>query len=113
MTKIIEYIDIPDGKVEAFKALIAKTHGNAEWMKAHAARTGIKTLDAFFVELPTGTAMVVVRDPKESLDKWYASDHPDDKAHFEEAMEIFGMTEEDFAEMDDELKFEHVVAYTG
>ena len=64
MTKIIEYIDIPDGKVEAFKALVAKTHGNAEWMKAHAERTGIKTLDAFFVELPTGTAMVVVRDPK-------------------------------------------------
>ena len=48
MTKIIEYIDIPDGKVEAFKALVAKTHGNAEWMKAHAERTGIKTLDAFF-----------------------------------------------------------------
>jgi|TARA_B100001939_G_C16755534_1_gene536025 hypothetical protein len=111
MTKIIEYVDIPDEKVEAFKALIAKTHGNAEWMKAHAERTGIKTLDAFFVELPTGTAMIVVRDPKESLDNWYASDHPDDKAHFEEAMEIFGMTEEDFAEMDDQLKFEHAVAY--
>ena len=42
MTKIIEYVDIPDGKVEAFKALIAKTHGNAEWMKAHAERTGVK-----------------------------------------------------------------------
>ena len=62
-------------------------------MKARAERTGIKALDAFVVELPTGTAMVVVRDPKESLDKWYASDHHDDKAHFEEAMEIFGMTE--------------------
>ena len=30
-----------------------------------------------------------------------------------EAMEIFGMTEEDLAEMDDQLKFEHVVAYTS
>ena len=33
MTKIIEYVDIPDGKVAAFKAVLAKTHGNAEWMK--------------------------------------------------------------------------------
>ena len=113
MTKIIEYIDIPDGEVEAFKALTAKTLESAEWMKADAQRTGIKTLDAFFVELPTRTAMVVIRDPKENLDKWYASDHADDKARFEEAMEIFGMTEEDLAEMDDQLKFEHAVAYSG
>ena len=41
------------------------------------------------MELLTGTAMVVVRDTKESLDKWYACDHPYDKAQFEEAMEIF------------------------
>ena len=111
MTKIIEYVDIPAEKVEEFKALISKTHGNAEWMKAHAERTGIKSIDAFFVELPAGTAMVVVRDPKESLDKWYASDHPDDKTHLEEAMKIFGMTEKDLAEMDEELKFEHVASY--
>ena len=111
MAKIIEYIDIPEGKVEEFKALISKTHGNPEWMKAHAERTGIKSLDAFFVELSAGTAMVVVRDPKESIDKWYASDHPDDKAHLEEAMKIFAMTEKDLVEMDEELKFEHVASY--
>ena len=111
MTKIIEYVDIPAEKVEEFKALISKTHGNVEWMKAHAERTGIKSIDAFFVELPAGTAMVVVRDPKESLDKWYASDNPDDKAHLEEAMKIFGMIEKDLAEMDEELKFEHVASY--
>ena len=113
MSKIIEYVDIPSDKLEAFKALIAKTHGNTEWMKAHAERTGIKTLDAFFEHLPTGPAMIAVRDPKESLDKWYASEHPDDKAHFEEAMKILGMTEDDLAEMDDELVFEHVVSYAG
>ena len=66
-------------------------------MKAHAKRIGIKTLDALFGELPTGTAMGVIRDPKASLDKWWASNHPNDKTHFEEAMEIFGMTEEDLA----------------
>ena len=82
-------------------------------MQAHAERTGIKALDAYFVAVQTGTAMVVVRDPKESVDKWYASDHPDNKAHFEEAMEIFGMTERDLAEIDDQLKFEHAVAYSG
>ena len=82
-------------------------------MQAHAERTGIKALDAYFVEVPTGTAMVVVRDPKESLDKQYASDHPDEKEHFEEAMEIFGTTEEDLAEMGDQLKFEHAEAFNG
>tara|TARA_S200000501_G_scaffold334963_1_gene339317 strand:- start:276 stop:659 length:384 start_codon:yes stop_codon:yes gene_type:complete len=111
MGKFLEYVEIPDGSVDKFKALIAKTHGNPEWMEAHAKRTGITSIDAFFVELPTGTAMIVVRDPKESLDNWYASDHPDDKGHFAEAMSIFGMNEEDMAEMDSELKFEHVVAY--
>ena len=28
--KIIEYVDIPDNKVEEFKALLSKTHGNSE-----------------------------------------------------------------------------------
>ena len=111
MSKIIEYIDIPAEKVDQFKELIIKTHGNPEWMEAHAKRTGIKSIDAFFVELHSGTAMIVVRDQKESLDNWYASDHPEDKGHFEEAMKIFGMTEEDMAAMDEELKFEHLVSY--
>ena len=47
MAKIIEYVDIPDDKVEEFKTLFAKTHGNSEWMKAHAERTGIKSMDVF------------------------------------------------------------------
>ena len=64
----------------------------------------------FFVKLPTGTAMIVVRDPKESLDQWYQSDHPDDKGHLEEAMRIFGMTEADLAALD-ELEFEQVVEF--
>ena len=113
MSKIIEYVDIPADKVQQFKSLILKTHGNTKWMEAHAKRTGITSIDAFFVDLPTGTAMIVVRDPKESLDNWYASDHPDDKGHFEEAMKIFGMTEEDMAKMDEELKFEHLVSYAA
>ena len=79
-------------------------------MKAHAERTGIKSMDAFFVKLPTRTAMIVVRDPKESLDQWYQSDHPDDKDHLEEAMKIFGMTEADLAALD-ELEFEQVVEF--
>ena len=41
MSKIIEYIDIPADKVDQFKELIIKTHGNPEWMEAHAKRTGI------------------------------------------------------------------------
>ena len=110
MAKIIEYVDIPDDKVEEFKTLFAKTHGNSEWMNAHAERTGIRSMDAFFVKLPTGTAMIVVRDPKESLDQWYQSDHPDDKGHLEEAMKIFGMTEADLAALD-ELEFEQVVEF--
>ena len=110
MAKIIEYLDIPDDKVEEFKTLLVKTHGNSEWMKAHAERTGIKSMDVFFVKLPTGTAMIVVRDPKESLDQWYQSDHPDDKGHLEEAMKIFGMTEADLAALD-ELEFEQVVEF--
>ena len=101
----------PWKKVDQFKELIIKTHGNPEWMEAHAKRTGIKSIDAFFVDLPSGTAMIVVRDPKESLDNWYASDHPVDKGHFEEAMKIFGITEEDMAAMDEKLKFEHLVSY--
>ncbi len=67
-------------------------------------------MDAFFVKLPTGTAMIVVRDPKESLDNWYQSDHLDDKGHLAEAMKIFGMTEADLAELD-ELEFEQVVEF--
>ena len=51
MSKINEYIDIPDGKVEAFTAPIAKTHGNGEWMKAHAKRTGNKNAGRFFSSL--------------------------------------------------------------
>ncbi len=80
-------------------------------MEAHAKRTGVKSMDAFFVKLPTGTAMIVARDPKESLDKWYQSDHPDEKGHLEEAMKIFGMTEVDLAATNDELEFEQVVEF--
>ena len=47
MAKIIEYVDIPDDKVEEFKTLLSETHGNSEWMKAHAERTGIKSMDVF------------------------------------------------------------------
>jgi len=54
--------------------------------------------------------MIVLRDPKESLDQWCQSDHPDDKSHLEEAMKIFGMTEADLAALD-ELEFEQVVEF--
>ena len=54
--------------------------------------------------------MIVLRDPKESLDLWYQSDHPDDKGHLEEAMKIFGMTEAVLAALD-ELEFEQVVEF--
>ena len=47
MAKIIEYVDIPDDKVEEFKTLFAKTHGNSERMKAHAESTGIKSMYVF------------------------------------------------------------------
>ena len=110
MAKIIEYVDIPDDKVTEFKNLLSKTHGNSEWMHAHSERTGIQSMDAFFVNLPTGTAMIGGRDPKESLDQGYQSDHPDDKSHLEEAMKIFGMTEADLAALD-ELEFEQVVEF--
>ena len=102
---------VPDDKIEQFKSLIKKTHGDPEWMEEHAKRTGINSMDAFFADLPTGTAMIVVRDPAESLENWMKSDHPDDKGHLEEAMKIFGMTKEDIESSDQELKFEHVVSY--
>ena len=60
-------------------------------------------MDVFFVKLPTGTAMIVVRDPKESLDKWYQSEYRDNRGHLEEAMKIFGMTEADLPAADDTL----------
>ena len=47
MAKKIEYVDIPENKVEEFKALLSKTHGNSKRVKAHAKRTGIKSMDAF------------------------------------------------------------------
>ena len=111
MPKILEYMPIPDDKIEQFKSLIKKTHGDPKWMEEHAKRTGINSIDAFFAELPTGTAMIVVRDPAESLENWMKSDHPDDKGHLEEAIKIFGMTKEDMESSDQELKFEHVVSY--
>ncbi len=111
MSKILEYMPIPDDKIEQFKSLIEKTHGDPKWMKEHAKRTGIKSIDAFFADLPTGKAMIVVRYPAESLENWMQSDHPDDKGHLEEAMRIFGMTKEDLESSDQELKFEHVVSY--
>ncbi len=106
MPKILAYMTLPDNKIDQLKSLIEKTHGNPKWMEEHAKRTGINSIDAFFAELPTGTAMIVVRDPAESLENWMKSDHPDDKGHLEEAMKIFGMTEEDMAAMDEELKYE-------
>ena len=54
--------------------------------------------------------MIVVRNPKESLDQQYQSDHPDDRGHLEEAMKIFEMTEADLAALD-ELEFEQVVEF--
>ena len=65
----------------------------------------------FFVKLPNRTAVIIMRDPKESLDKWYKSDHRDGRGHLEEAMKIFGMTEADLAATDDELEFEQVVEF--
>ena len=111
MPKIIEYIPIPDDKIEQFKSLIKKTHGDPKWMEEHAKRTGINSIDAFFAELPTGTAMIVVRDPAESLENWMKSDHPNDTTNLEEIMRIFGITKNDIEKSDQELKFEHVVSY--
>ena len=34
MAKIIAYVDITDNKVEEFKALLSKTYGNSERVKA-------------------------------------------------------------------------------
>ena len=77
MSKILEYMPIPDDKIKQFKSLIKKTHGDPKWMKEHAKRTGIKSIDAFFADLPTGKAMIVVRDPAESLENWMKSDQFD------------------------------------
>ena len=48
MPKILEYMPIPDDKIKQFKSLIKKTHGDPEWLKEHAKRTGINSIDAFF-----------------------------------------------------------------
>ena len=111
MSKILEYMPIPDDKIEQFKSLIKKTHGDPKWMKEHAKRTGIKSIDAFFADLPTGKAMIVVRDPAESLENWMKSDHPDDTANLKEIMRIFGITKNDIEKSDQELKLEHVASY--
>ena len=70
-----------------------------------------KIYGRFFVKLPNGTAVIVMQDPKESLDKQYKSNHRDGRDHLEVAMKIFGMTEADLAETDDELEFEQVVEF--
>ena len=111
MPKILEYMPIPDDKIEQFKLLIKKTHGDPKWIEEHAKRTGINSIDTFFVKLSTETAMIVVRDPAESLENWIKSDHPDHTTNLEEAMKIFGMTKEDIESSDQKLKFEHVVSY--
>ena len=105
MSKILEYMPIPDDKIEQFKSLI-KRHMVIQSGWKNMKRTGIKSIDAFFA-LPL-EKLVVVQDPAESL-KIDESDHPDDKGHLEEAMRIFGMTKEDLESSDQELKFEHVV----
>ena len=102
---------LPDNKIDQPKSLIKKTHGKPKWMIEHAKRTGINSIDTFFVKLPTGTAMIVVRDPVESLENWMKSDHPDDTTNLEEIMRIFGITKNDIEKSDQELKFEHVVSY--
>ena len=68
MPKILAYMTLPDNKIDQLKKLIKKTHGNPKWMEEHAKRTGINSIDTFFAKLPTGTAMIVVRDPAESLE---------------------------------------------
>ena len=88
---------LPDNKIDQLKSLIKKTHGNPKWMEEHAKRTGINSIDTFFAKLPTGTAMIVVRDPAESLENWMKSDHPDDTANLKEIMRIFGITKNVFA----------------
>ena len=111
MPKILAYMTLPDNKIDQLKSLIKKTHGNPKWMIEHAKRTGINSIDTFFVKLPTGTAMIVVRDPAESLENWIKSDHPDDTTNLEEIMRIFGITKNDIEKSDQELKLEHVASY--
>ena len=113
MPKILAYMTLPDNKIDQLKSLIKKTHGNPKWMEEHAKRTGINSIDTFFVKLSTGTAMIVVRDPAKSLENWMKSDHPDDTTNLEEIMRIFGITKNDIEKSDQELKFEHVVSYQG
>ena len=91
MPKILAYMTLPDNKIDKLKSLIKKTHGNPKWMIEHAKRTGINSIDTFFVKLSTGTAMIVVRDPAKSLENWMKSDHPDDTTNLEEIMRIFGI----------------------
>ena len=102
---------LPDDKIDQFKSLIKKTHGDPHWMEKHAKRTGINSIDAFFAKLPTGTAMIVGRDPAESLENWMKSDHPDDTTNLEEIMKIFEITRDDIEKSDQELKLEHVASY--
>ena len=102
---------LPNDKIDQFKSLIKMTHGDPHWMEEHAKRTGINSIDAFFAELPTGTAMIVVRDPAESLENWMKSDHPDDTTNLEEIIKIFEITRDDIERSDQELKLEHVVSY--
>ena len=111
MPKILAYMTLPDNKIDQLKSLIKKTYGNPKWMEEHAKRTGINSIDTFFVKLPTGTAMIVVRDPAESLENWMKSDHPDDTTNLEEIMRIFGITKNDIEKSDQELKLEHVASY--
>ena len=78
-------------------------------MEEHAKRAqGINSIDTFFAKLPTGTAMIVVRDPAESLENWMKSDHPDDTTNLEEIMRIFGITKNDIEKSDQELKLEYI-----
>ena len=76
MPKILAYMTLPDNKIDQLKSLIKKTHGNPTWMEEHAKRTGINSIDTFFAKLPTGTAMIVVRDPRSRnwwkvIIRWY------------------------------------------
>ena len=64
---------LPDNKIDQLKSLIKNTW-DPKWMEEHAKRTGINSM-IHFAKLPTGTAMIVVRDPAESLENWMKSDH--------------------------------------
>ncbi len=111
MPKILAYMTLPDNKIDQLKSLMKKTHVNPKWIIEHAKRTGINSIDTFFVKLPTGTAIIVVRDPAESLENWMKSDHPDDTTNLEEIIRILGITKNDIEKSEQELKFEHVVSY--